>query len=286
MGSITEDTEDTKKMMGWSFEIHPPAKVLVDGEDGLIECETDLFIQLNTGFRTKHLRLLKGARLAVFLSIALHIDDESVSFPSAETISEETGYSIREVLRSVKELEKLKIIKVSREHRKSNRYKVLQMARFGRLSDKKSVKEVTQDAPKVTQKAKNLRQKSPQEDSLIKNNQLEEESASKNDALPPVKKIGSGELYKIATALSEVCKMDLNANKAQLFREAKLLMAAALRPTPELIRDNYNGHGYWTERDWRGKQGARPTPAQIRQTWGGWMNDDQQSIPSKSYPRL
>lgn len=278
MGSITEDVEDTKKMMGWSFEIHPPAKVLVDGEDGLIECETDLFIQLNTGFRTKHLRILKGARLAVFLSIALHIDDESVSFPSAETISEETGYSIREVLRSVKELEKLKIIKVSRQHRKSNRYKVLQMARFGRLSDKKSVKEVTQDAPKVTLKPRKMLQKSPQEDSLIKNKQIEEESTAP-------KKHGAA-LYEIAVILSEVCEMDFELNKGQLFREAKSLItsSASIPVTPELLRANYNGHGYWTEHDWRGQKGQRPTPAQIRQTWGKWLTAPRQKHAGEPKP--
>ena len=81
------------------------------------------------------------------------------------------------------------------------------------------------------------------------------------------------ELYPLARALSEVCHIDLKANRGRLFREAKQLSTATPLPTPELILAQYNGSpsAFWKSTDWRGKKGQLPTPAAIRETWGQWQ---------------
>lgn len=76
----------------------------------------------------------------------------------------------------------------------------------------------------------------------------------------------------LAVVLSEVCHMDFKANRGRLFKEAKLLSVATPTPTPELVRENYNGRldCFWRKTDWRGKQGQNPSPPSIRETWGNW----------------
>lgn len=80
------------------------------------------------------------------------------------------------------------------------------------------------------------------------------------------------DLFPLVQVLAEVCHMNLEANRGRLFGEAKLLAAAVPPPTPELIRQQYNGRAdcYWRKQDWRGKQGQDPSPFAIRETWGKW----------------
>jgi hypothetical protein len=79
------------------------------------------------------------------------------------------------------------------------------------------------------------------------------------------------ELYALVVSISEVCHMDLEANKGALFKEAKLLSKAHPTPTPELIKAKYNGSisGFWKSQ-WPGNTGQFPKPADIRKTWGQW----------------
>jgi hypothetical protein len=96
-------------------------------------------------------------------------------------------------------------------------------------------------------------------------NQITEEVATQ-------KSRGNPELFYLAQALSEVCHMDLQANKGRLMKEAKLLSVATPKPTPELLRQYYNGNKgtFWRSHDWRGQKGEVPTPASVRETWGAW----------------
>lgn len=82
----------------------------------------------------------------------------------------------------------------------------------------------------------------------------------------------SGNLYPLAELLSEICHMPLQANKGRLMREAKLVAQLEPPPTPELLREHYNGRPdcFWRSSDWRGKKGENPTPHAIRETWGQW----------------
>lgn len=94
-----------------------------------------------------------------------------------------------------------------------------------------------------------------------------EKSKRKNSAEAP-----PDSLFFIAKSIAKVCQMDLDANKARIFREAKLLIKASPAPTPELIEQHYNGNpaAFWMSHDWRGKRGSLPTPPAIRETWGQW----------------
>lgn len=79
-------------------------------------------------------------------------------------------------------------------------------------------------------------------------------------------------LYSIAQAIADVCNIQLEANKGRMMREAKLLSKASPPPTVELIKQHYNGNksAFWKSTDWRGRKGQRPTPSSIRETWGQW----------------
>jgi hypothetical protein len=77
----------------------------------------------------------------------------------------------------------------------------------------------------------------------------------------------SADYYPLAEALAEVCRMDFDANRGRLFREAELLAKATPTPTPEAIRQHYGPRGWWRAHDWRGRKGEQPTPGAIRETW-------------------
>ncbi|MHB1357697.1 MAG: helix-turn-helix domain-containing protein [Anaerolineae bacterium] len=62
-------------------------------------------VQLSVHFREKQLRQLKGPVLAVFVCIALHINEEGRAWPSAALIAKETGYNEDTVFTCLKSLE-------------------------------------------------------------------------------------------------------------------------------------------------------------------------------------
>jgi hypothetical protein len=68
--------------------------VTVQG-DGTALVWTDFYIKLKVAFRRQALRRLRGAALAVWLCLALHVDRHGISAPGIETIMEETGYNSR-----------------------------------------------------------------------------------------------------------------------------------------------------------------------------------------------
>jgi len=176
------DLKDAIEMMGWGdFEIHPASTVMVGSDDGLVECEQPTFIQIKTGFRDRHLAKLKGAKLSVFLCIALHMDGNKVAFPSQATIAKETGYSRVEVSRCVSELEALNMLKVQRDAKQVNVYKVLQMARFGRPRNEKLHAPMRQKLHGTAAKVTCPPDKSYTEEEPIKKNQEEVRAMSPED---------------------------------------------------------------------------------------------------------
>src|SRR3972149_1511572 len=85
-----------------AFEIKPSGRVIRDAADGLLyRFDEGHWIRLNTSFRDKWLRTLKGPELSLFLCLALHIDDSNHAFPSMDRISMLTGYSIRHIRRAL-----------------------------------------------------------------------------------------------------------------------------------------------------------------------------------------
>jgi len=96
-------------------------------------------------------------------------------------------------------------------------------------------------------------------------------TASRKSGIPE-SGIAKVDYFPLATALADVCHMKFDPNKGRLFREAKLLSTADPTPTPDLLRQHYNGDqaSYWRRSDWRGRAGQDPSPSTIRETWGKW----------------
>jgi hypothetical protein len=94
---------------------------------------TDVYIRIKVAFRKQALRRLKGAKLSVFLCLALHLDRDGVAVPGGiEAIMRETGYSRGAVCSALGALESLGLIRKHRTHRGPDRYSVLGYAWFGR----------------------------------------------------------------------------------------------------------------------------------------------------------
>jgi hypothetical protein len=67
-----------------------------------------VYAQVDTSFRD-YLHLFKGAKLAIFLAIALHANEDGWSWPSYEALSRETGYSMDKIRDALAELCSLRI---------------------------------------------------------------------------------------------------------------------------------------------------------------------------------
>jgi len=106
-----------------AFEIKPSGRVIRDAADGLLyRFDEGPWIRLNTSFRDKWLRTLKGPELSLFLCLALHIDDSNHAFPSMDRISMLTGYSIRHIRRALHAAEKRGWLEIRRTPGGHNRY--------------------------------------------------------------------------------------------------------------------------------------------------------------------
>lgn len=125
-----EYLDDALAMIGKGYEIHPPTNVIQEGDDGLPEERTDeAWIKISTAF-LRTMKKLRGAKLAVWMAIALRINEKYVSFPSIKKIQDDTGLSNREVISTVKELEEMGYLKVRRGGT-HNTYYVKMFAGFG-----------------------------------------------------------------------------------------------------------------------------------------------------------
>jgi hypothetical protein len=65
---------------------------------------TDIYIKVKTSFRDRALRRLKGAKLSVFMSLALHMDADGTAAPGIERIMRETGLARGTVCRALDDL--------------------------------------------------------------------------------------------------------------------------------------------------------------------------------------
>jgi hypothetical protein len=65
--------------------------------------QSEVFAQMSVQFRS-HLHHFKGAKLAVFLAIALHADQDGWAYPSRELLCKETGYNLTTVALALSEL--------------------------------------------------------------------------------------------------------------------------------------------------------------------------------------
>ena len=67
-----------------------------------------VFVKVDVTFG-RHLGLLKGAKLGVFMAIALHANDEGWAWPSIPAICKESGYNRDAVTKAISELCRLEI---------------------------------------------------------------------------------------------------------------------------------------------------------------------------------
>ena len=65
--------------------------------------QPSVYAQIGIQFR-EHLHEFKGARLAVFLAIALHADENGWAYPSQKTLERETGYHRNTIQTALREL--------------------------------------------------------------------------------------------------------------------------------------------------------------------------------------
>lgn len=92
---------------------------------------TDFYIKLKVAFRKRALRELKGAPLAVFICLALHVDRDGVAYPGIDTIMRETGYSRSVVCNALDSLVNLGICTKRPSFRGCDEYIVNGYAWFG-----------------------------------------------------------------------------------------------------------------------------------------------------------
>ena len=100
-------------------------------DDGLALSWTDFYIKLKVAFRRKALLKLKGAKLSVFLCLALHVDRDGVAAPGVDAIMRETGYSRSVVCNALEELASLGIIAKRTTYRGNDEYVIRGYAWFG-----------------------------------------------------------------------------------------------------------------------------------------------------------
>jgi len=126
---------------------------------------------------------------------------------------------------------------------------------------------LSQETPENTEETQNVTRESRVQSRVEESKRREDTTRAQKPARAPSK-----DYYPLAEALAHVCHMDLESNKGRLFREAKLLSTADPTPTPDLLRQHYNGDqaSYWRRADWRGRAGQDPSPSTIRETWGKW----------------
>jgi DNA-binding MarR family transcriptional regulator len=94
------------------------------------------WIKLSAGMRdTNFLRLAQGAPLAVWLALALHIDDQGRCWPGISRLAHITGYSRRHVSRALRRLEEIEAIEIEprfKDHeRQTNLYWLVYFVSFG-----------------------------------------------------------------------------------------------------------------------------------------------------------
>ena len=97
--------------------IERPRNVLAVKDDGLVDYKVWGWVKMSARFRS-HIKKMRGAKLAVWLCLALSIDEQGEFASTVKELEEMTGYSHTEVLSSISELEKMGYLSVNRGGRK------------------------------------------------------------------------------------------------------------------------------------------------------------------------
>lgn len=122
------ETADALEMLGKGYDSQPaaiiesPRKAMALSDAGLTDYQVWGWVKISAKF-IAHIKRLKGAKLAIWQTIALSIDADGECKLSANEIAEITGYSRSEVLESQKELDEMGYLTVSKKSGKRNIYK-------------------------------------------------------------------------------------------------------------------------------------------------------------------
>lgn len=88
-----------------------PTITIHRGEDfyftdtGTQERKRKTYVKFSVSFRDQQLSQLRGALLAVFVCLALHIEEDGSCFPSVSLIGKETGYNRDTIFKALNKLE-------------------------------------------------------------------------------------------------------------------------------------------------------------------------------------
>lgn len=184
----------------------------------------------------------------VLLAMADFCDDDGKHcFPSCETIMRKTNLSerkIRGVWADYRKKELLIIAQRATKHNPTHYAFSLPKLQAVQLPGVHEVQESPDDVNVVNTHTHTL---------------------SVNNVIP---KSDSKQLYKVASALAEVCRMELELNRPALFAEAKRLVSGGV--TAEDIRQHYGPGGWWQTSYWKGQRGEPPILGEVRKFWNTW----------------
>ena len=98
--------------------IERPRKVHAIGDKGLEDYQVYGWVKMSAKF-VSHIKRLRGAKLSIWLCLALNIDEDGECKLSQKEICEMTGYSHTEVIDSVNELDEMGFLSVDRSGKKN-----------------------------------------------------------------------------------------------------------------------------------------------------------------------
>lgn len=117
------------------IQFEKPSEQIVETEQGFEVVQSLGWVKFSAAFRKNMLKKLKGAKLAIFICVSLHLNEDGFSFPGIDKIAEETDYNRDTVMQAIAEMEDIPgLLSVLRERGKANIYRPAFVAR-GSKSD-------------------------------------------------------------------------------------------------------------------------------------------------------
>lgn len=115
---MSEDQAEYKMSEDAAAIIERPRKAHGIGENNLQEYQLNGWVKMSAKF-CKHIKTLRGAKLSIWLCLALSIDENGECHLTQKRLCEMTGYSHTEVIDSVKELDEMGFLSVDRSGKRN-----------------------------------------------------------------------------------------------------------------------------------------------------------------------
>jgi hypothetical protein len=104
LSSMLKDRLDRVTRPAPTIVIHRGEEFYIT-DNGEQDRVTTTYVKFSVTFREQQLAQLKGPMLAVFICLALHIEEQGTCFPSVSLITRETGYNKDTVFDALRKLE-------------------------------------------------------------------------------------------------------------------------------------------------------------------------------------